>query len=475
LDASLQTPRQELNEIDWKAQLSDDKKRLTEHLCAMANHPGGGYLVFGINPNGERIGLSDEEAESIVNRLTSLARDAIEPPQVLKHAFDKQSVPSLLYIHLPESATKPVHLRGKNIDETFIRSGATTRKASRPEVGTLLLHSKTPKWEELYASNLIRPRDVSRLLDVQPLFSLMERPEPRNEAELLGWMEEQKFISSADHGEVYITNLGAISAARNLADFPELSRKASRVVIYKGVNKAKSVREQEGVRGYAIGFSGLLRFVTDALPQTEFIGRNGLRRMRTTYPQLALRELIANALIHQDFSISGAGPMIEIFDDRIDITNPGQLLPSKQLHRLIGTQPESRNELLARAFRLFRIVEERGSGLIKAGLEVEMHGLPPIQFVSESNYFRVSLFAPRKYAQMSQQERLDACYQHAVLRHFSSATMTNKSLRERLGMPEKQRTMVSALLQQALEQGLVKLADPDNKSRKFSEYVPFWA
>jgi ATP-dependent DNA helicase RecG len=172
---------------------------------------------------------------------------------------------------------------------------------------------------------------------------------------------------------------------------------------------------------------------------------------------------------------SGAGPLIEIFDDRIEVSNPGGILPSKRLDQLIGTQPESRNERLARVFRRYKICEERGSGLLKAGLEVELYGLPPILFESGSNHFKVSLFSPLPFAQMSERERLEACYQHSILKYFSSSYMTNKSLRERLKMSEKQRSMVSVLIQEALDQGLIKPADVENRSRKFAEYVPYWA
>ena len=210
------------------------------------------------------------------------------------------------------------------------------------------------------------------------------------------------------------------------------------------------------------------------MPQSEII-EQALRVKRTVYPETALREIIANALIHQDFSVTGAGPLVEIFDDRIEISNPGGLLPSKQLDRLIGTQPESRNEQLARAFRRFRICEEQGSGLLKAGLEVELYGLPPIKFEAGSNHFKVTLLSPRTFAQMTPGERLDACYQHAVLKYLSGGAMTNKSLRERLKMPEKRSSMVSALLQEATDRKLIKPANPENKSRKFAEHVPFWA
>jgi predicted HTH transcriptional regulator len=287
-------------------------------------------------------------------------------------------------------------------------------------------------------------------------------------------MEASSFVERNAAGGGYITNLGAISAARRLAEFPELSRKAVRVIVYEGFNKAKARNETEGKIGYALSFPRLLRYVGNLLPTSEVI-EQALRQKKTMYPELALREIIANAVIHQDFSISGAGPLIEIYSDRIEVSNPGRLLPSKTLDRLIGTQPESRNEKLARAFRMYKICEERGSGLLKAGIQVELYGLPPIKFEESANHFKVTLYAPRSFAQMTHQERINACYQHAVLKYFSNSAMTNKSLRERLKMPEKHRSMVSVLIQEAMDEGRIVAANPENKSRKFTEYIPAWA
>ena len=474
LKASLEPPKHELNELDWKADLSPDKKRLTEHLSAFANQPGGGYLIFGVDSAGTPYGVNRRTVESTVSQLANLGRAGLDPPVALDHAVEDYESVRLLFVHVPESAVKPVHLRGTGLDEAFIRSGGTTRRASRQEIGTLMLNSRTPRWEDLHASLLLPDVEFADKLNVEPIVKMLERPLPKSPEEIIPWMEGERFIAREPAGGGYITNLGAISAARLLSDFPDLSRKAVRVVAYDGLNKAKTKLEQEGTKGYAISFQGLLQFVSSLLPQSEIIEK-ALRTKRTVYPEIALREIIANALIHQDFSISGTGPLIEIFDDRIEISNPGGLLPSKRLDRLIGTQPESRNELLARAFRRYKICEERGSGLLKAGLQVELYGLPPIDFATGPNHFKVTLFTPRTFAQMSARERLEACYQHAVLKHFSDSAMTNKSLRERLQMSEKKRSMVSVLIQEAIDKKLIKAADPNNKSRKFAEYVPFWA
>lgn len=474
LTASLEPPKHELNELDWKAALSPDKKRLTEHLSAFANHPGGGNLVFGVDSVGTPVGVDEIAIETTINQLANLGRTALEPPLILDHAVEEYGSTRLLFVHIPESGVKPVHLRGKGLEDAFIRSGGTTRKASRQEIGTLMLNSRTPRWEELRASVLLTDEKLIANLNVEPIFTMLEHPVISAHEETLAWLAGERFIVREPAGGGYVTNLGAIAAARKLADFPDLSRKATRVVVYDGLNKAKTNQEQEGTKGYAISFQGLLNFVMSLLPQSEII-EQALRTKRTVYPEIALREIIANALIHQDFSVTGAGPLIEIFDDRIEVSNPGGLLPSKRLDRLIGTQPESRNEQLARAFRRYKICEERGSGLLKAGLEVELYGLPPIEFVAGPNHFKVTLHAPRTFAKMSAHERLEACYQHAVLKYYSDSALTNTSLRQRLKMPEKQRSMVSVLIQEAVDNKLIKPADPANKSKKFAEYVPFWA
>jgi ATP-dependent DNA helicase RecG len=474
LTRSLSPPQQECNEIDWKLTLSEDKARLVEHLCAFANHAGGGCLVFGISSDANFAGVKLQSIEHIINQLTNLGRDAVEPPLQIDHEGLNQDGTDLLFVYIPESAYKPVHPRSRHEHESFIRSGGTTRKASRQEIGSMMLHSKTPRWEDLKATVLLTEEEVLNHLDSDYIFNLLERlPLPTNE-EKLKWMHEASFIERHPAGGAYVTNLGAITAARDLRPFGALAYKPARVIVYDGNNKSNLRSDTEGRRGYAITFSDLIGFVERQLPTSEVI-EQALRRKVTLYPTLALREIIANALIHQDFTVTGAGPLIEIFNDRIEISNPGRLLPSKTLDRIIGTQPESRNEKLAKGFRRYGICEQLGSGLVKAGLQVEMYGLPPIKFEQEANHFKVSLFAPRTFAQMTNSERLNACYQHAVLRHLSSLTMTNKSLRERLKMPEKQRSMVSVLIQEAIDKHLIAPSNPLNKSRKHSEYVPFWA
>ncbi len=475
LSHSLGKVPQELNELDWKETLSPKNDKLCQHISAFANLPGGGYLVFGVeDKTATPKGITKSDADAIVQKLASLCRDGVDPLVSIDHSIEDYEGVSLLFVHIKESSVKPVHLATKTIEHSFIRSGGTTRKASRPEVGGLMLNSKTPVFEELHASTLKNQIEIMTLLDYATIYKLLKTPVPTNAEEIMYWLDREKMIVTVDDSGYYITNFGALAAAQNLTEFDGLSRKSIRVIKYEGKNKAAGSKEFPGSKGYAIGFEGLIQFLKSLLPGSEVI-KHALREETAVYPEIALRELIANALIHQDFSIRGSGPMIEIFEDRIEISNPGRLLPTKKIDRLIRTTPESRNEVLAAAFRRYNICEERGSGFEKAVRAIELFGLPPLKFQEAENSFKVIMYSPKKFADMSVQERIEACYQHSVIQYFGNDGMTNTSLRQRFGMHDKQASQISRLIKEATDAGRIKPKDPESGSKKFTIYLPYWA
>lgn len=475
LDKSLGKVPSELNEIDWKETLSPKNDKLCQHISAFSNMPGGGFLVFGINnKTATVIGVERNQADNIVERLASLCRDGVDPLVKIDHSIETFREKELLFVYISESSIKPVHLCGKTIEDSFIRSGGTTRRASRQEVGALMLNSKSPTWEELHSSKLLSEIEVITLLEYDKILELLGKPVPTDIKEILKWLEDEKMLVDVDGKGFYITNFGAISAAKDLSKFDGLSRKAVRLIKYEEKNKAGASKEYPYKKGYAVSFESLIFFIQGILQDSEVI-KNALRVNTSIYPDQALRELIANILIHQDFTVRGSGPMIEIFDDRIVFTNPGKLLPSKTIDRLIRTTPESRNEILASAFRRYNICEERGSGFEKSVIAIELFGLPPLKFEELENSFKVTMYAPKKYADMTSEERIEACYQHSIIEYYGNGGFNNTSLRKRFGMHDKQASQISLLIKEAIEIGKIKPKDSENVSKKFSLYVPYWA
>jgi ATP-dependent DNA helicase RecG len=172
------------------------------------------------------------------------------------------------------------------------------------------------------------------------------------------------------------------------------------------------------------------------------------------YPELAVRELVANALIHQDFIITGAGPTVEIFSDRMEITNPGR--PLIDPLRFIDEPPRSRNEALASVMRRANICEERGSGIDKVISAVEAFQLPGPDFRVTDGSTVTILLGPRDFSQMDRGDRIRVCYQHASLWYVAGKRMTNTTLRQRLGIKDSNYPMASRIIRDGVEAKLVK-------------------
>ena len=250
-----------------------------------------------------------------------------------------------------------------------------------------------------------------------------------------------------------------------------LSRKAVRVIFYKGTNKLHAIREQVGNKGYAIGFEGLVNYINERLPINEEIGKV-LRKDNPIYPEIAIREFVANALIHQDFYIGGMSPMIEIYANRMEISNPGK--PLIDVLRFIDHTPISRNEHLASIMRRMNFCEERGSGVDRALHQCELYQLPAPDFIKDDFSTKVVMFTPQTLRQMNREDKIRACYQHCCLKYVAGEKMTNESLRGRLEISDANYSIASRIISDTISANLIRL-DDKNKSRKYAQYVPIWS
>lgn len=448
-----------------------------EYLSALANAAAltgkvSAWLVWGVsndthevigttfNPTAAKVG--NEELESWLLRLLS--------PKInfRFYRFQAEGKPVVL-LEISAAFRHPVQLKGTE----FIRVGSYKKKLKDfPEKERELwrVFDRTPFEKEIAAEN-IAAEEVLRLLDYPAYFDLLSLPLPEGRDGILSALAADDMIAPGKGGKWNITNLGAVLFAKRLADFRTLARKAVRVVLYKGENRVKTVREQEGSKGYAAGFEGLIGFVTNLLPSNEVIGQ-ALRKQVPMFPELAIRELVANAIIHQEFHLTGTGPMVEIFAGRMEITNPG--LPLVQTDRFLDSPPRSRNEALASFMRRIGVCEERGSGVDKVVIQTEVFQLPAPLFEATDEHTRVVLFAHREFKAMDKADRIRAAYLHACLRYVQRDYMTNTSLRERFGIDGKNSSMASRIIRDTVEAGLIRCHDETVGSRA-RKYLPRWA
>lgn len=466
-------------ETEWvEFKVNDaEPQAIGEYISALANAAtlvgkAFAYLVWGVrdddhavvgttfDPHAARVG--NEEVESWLLRLLEPKIDF----RFFTVALDGRPV---VLLEIARAARHPVRFSGQE----FIRVGTYKKKLKDfPEKERALwrIFDRIP-FEDGIATERASADDVLRLLDYPAYFDLLERPLPANRDGILAALADDRLIRQSDAGGWDVTNLGAILFAKRLDAFHVLRRKAVRVIQYRGLSRTEPLREQEGAKGYACGFEGLIGYINGLLPANEVI-EQALRKSVPMFPELAVRELVANALIHQDFFVTGAGPMVEIFDDRIEITNPGEPLVDTQ--RFVDTPPKSRNEGLASLMRRFRICEERGSGIDKVVFQVELFQLPAPLFEKPDGFTRTVLFAHKPLSAMDKTDRIRACYLHACLRYVTRQPMTNTSVRERFGIEAANKAMASRLIREALEAGMIRLVNED-VADKLRAYVPFWA
>jgi len=280
-----------------------------------------GYLIFGIEdtkhtivgtnfkPKLEKVGGEDLE-HWLIKMLSPKIDFRI-------YEFTIDEMPIVLF-EIPAANDNPVRFRHK----AYIRIGSYTKELTEyPDKERLIWNKASEKiFETEIAKQNLSVDEIVKMLDIQKYFDLLNLPYPSTRNGII-----DKFLH-----ENFITN--------------------------NGKNRVKILKDHIEYKGYANGFEDAIGYINSQLPSNEEIGK-ALRKTILMFPELAIRELVANAIIHQDFTETGTGVLVEIFQDRIEITNPGK--PLITTLRFID-EYKSRNEKLADCMRRLGICEELG-------------------------------------------------------------------------------------------------------------------
>ncbi len=457
------TESREHQRLEFKeAKTTFDKHKLNEYCVAIANE-GGGNLVLGV---------TDKIPRKVVGTKAFPNAVSIAEELFIKLGFrmDVEEVQHpdgrILIFHIPSRPRGTAyHLDGKYL----MRSGESLVPMSEDALRTIFSEGK-PDWLEGYSKSGLDAQQVIELLDVQTFFELLKSPYPTTRDGVLERLINEQLVDELK-GSFSIRRLGALLLAKRFTDFPDVLRKAPRVVVYSGISKTQTRLDHTETAGYAVGFRSLIRFIMDHLPQNEAI-KDALRVNLKLVPEIVVRELVANALIHQDMTLTGVSVMIEIYENRLEISNPGE--PIVPLDRFIDGY-ESRNERLAALMRRMGICEEKGSGIDKLIDAVEQFQLPAPDFRVGHRRTSVLIHGHKMFEEMDRSEKIRACYQHCALKWVMSQAMTNQTLRERFGLPEGKSATISHVITATLDEKLIKADEKVGTARKMARYLPFWA
>ena len=302
IDSWRQSPseHQRLEFKEAKAQL--DNRKLYEYCVALANE-GGGNLVLGVSNKPPRPVVGTQafrDPVAMAEKLFEAVGFRVDIEEVA-HADGR-----VLVFHIPSRPRGTAyHLDGKYL----MRSGAALVPMSEDQLRRIFAEG-APDWLEEHSKTGLDTQEVVELLDTQAFFELLQLPYPTERRGVIDRLSREQLIDATD-GAYSIRRLGALLLAKRLSDFPDLARKVPRVVVYTGTSKLETRFDQSGTKGYAVGFQGVVRFIMGQLPQNEVI-EDAVRKEVKLVPEVVIRELVANALIHQDFAIGGASVMMEI-------------------------------------------------------------------------------------------------------------------------------------------------------------------
>lgn len=462
--------------IEFK-QSNGDPDLIGKYLSALGNVAAlsgkdAGYLVWGIdNATHDIVGTSfnpstaKKGGESLENYLSHmLSKNAF----FQFYSLEVDGKP-LVVCRSNKAVQHPISFAGVE----YIRVGASLKKlAEFPErERKLWLGFSVFAFECDSAKDDVAQSEIGKYLDLSAYYRLIQKPYPSKMEDILTDLKRDRIIKEQDDGRYRIQNLGALSIGRNFEDFASLTSKGIRVIVHGGDLLTSYLAEKEFRTGYAICFNEIVDYIDMNAGRKEEFGE-ALRKTTHAYPIVAIREMIGNAIIHQDLTISGAGIIIHVFASRVTVTNPGELLCDSK--RTIDAIPKVRNENLARVLRKMGIVEEQGSGFDRIEDYCASALLPSVEIKTGETQTTIILYNRKGYREYSNGDFARTCYTFACLRHFNGLDTNNQVIRERFGISEKNAAIASRILKETVEKGYLKVAESSHDKRAIN-YVPFYA
>ncbi len=342
---------------------------LAKEMVAFAN-TAGGTIYIGISDDNRVIGCPmTNRMRSEIHNLGNNCSPRITP--VIESFTYKGK--EVVAIEIPESQDKPVQCS----DGFFIREGANSQKMSRDEI--LLFAQKAGKirFESQLRTDFKYPDDF----DSKKFEAFLERSEIRQKTAREDVLENLGF--GKQNGRFIINNAGVLFFANRREYY--LRQAYVTCVLYKGMTKTKIIDRKDFRDDPVTDYENAFKFLQQHLRLEYRMKGGGPREEIPEIPYEALKEALLNAIIHRDYLEEGARVMVEIFDDRVEISNPGKLLFEKEK---FGHASVARNPVIFEMFFRLNLVEKVGSGINRIRDLVEESGLS-VKFDTDGYFFAI--------------------------------------------------------------------------------------
>ena len=377
----LQQP--EGRKLEFKATLPTNSD-LAKTIIAFANDAGG-ELYIGVKDNPRQvIGVDEEELISMEERISNIIHDSCEPVILPEISFLRHDQKHIIKVQIYKGSNPPYHLKNKNVSEnTFIRVGSTNRQATSDIIDELERQKRNISFD----SELSYAKEAETLeySEIKQLFE-----EKTGEALSIQNLKKLELYQS-EQGKNLPTNAFILLSGDELKKklFPYAKVECAR---FKGTVPGNFIDQKTIDTSIALqpeqAYQFVLRHISEGSADYTGVYRND----RWEYPIIAIREVIRNAVIHRDYSLTGKDIKIAIFDDKIEITSPGKLLPTVDFSDMESGQSDIRNRILAPVFKRLGIIEQWGNGLKIISEELKNYPEIGLDWKEPGIAFRVSFF-----------------------------------------------------------------------------------
>jgi len=354
-----------------------DSKSLAKEIVAFANSEGG-RIFLGISDKGEMKGI--EISNKLKSQIQDIARNCDPVVKINLEHFD-----NILIINVLEGNNKPYQCASG----FFVREGPNSQKLSRDEIIEFIQQSNKIKFDKSICLNaIIKEIDKEKLKSFLITAKNERNLDINPNSEVIEALTRLHLIKNGR-----LTNAAVLLFAKDSQKFFLNSK--IRCARFKGT-EALDFIDMKVLKGTLIELrENAIKFVLQHIKHSVYFDANK-RYDKWEYPIRAIEEAITNALAHRDY-YSSSEIQLSIFDDRIEIWNPGELLKPLTLEDLKKEhQSIPRNELIADSLFLVKYIEKWGTGTNRIVKEMVDYKLPEPIFMIQGGSFVVKLIGPGK-------------------------------------------------------------------------------
>ena len=351
--------------IEFKESFSNN---ISREICAFSN-ANGGKILLGITDDGKIKGI--EITNNLKSKIEDIARNLNPSLNINIYNID-----DVLIIDIPEGISKPYSTNGR----FFLRYGTNSQQLKRDEIREffqkegLILFDEKPNYDFNFDEDFNEEK-FKFFLEKARISYLLKKEEILENLELIK--------------ENHLKNVGVLLFCKRVTRF--FRNATITCALFRGKDKYKILDSKEFDEDMHSNYQNALNYIQSKL-NTEYIIKGGPRKEKLELPEDALREALLNAIAHRNY-FSNANIQIYLFSDRVEITNPGGLVPGMTISDL-GKKSMPRNFLLFGLMQRMDLVEKVGSGILRIKKAMKEYGLKNPKIEADSNWFTIIFKRP---------------------------------------------------------------------------------